>query len=71
MELAGEEGTLAPGLGGLTQSRACRDPRSAVWCLCVLEQKGRLASLVAPSPCFPSRPSPRLPARTTFHPVPL
>lgn len=25
-------------------------------------------SLVAPSPCFPSRPSPRLPARTTFLP---
>lgn len=61
VELASEEGTLASGLGGLTQSRAGRDPRAAVRCLRVLEQKGRLASLVAPSPCFPSRPSP-LPA---------
>lgn len=71
MELSNEEGTLAPGLGGLTQSRAGKDPRTAVRCLRVLEQKGRLASLVAPSPCFPSRPSPRPPARTTFHPAPL
>lgn len=68
VELASEEGTLAPGLGGLTQSRAGRDPRAAVRCLRVLEQKGRLPSLVAPTPCFPSRPSPRLPARTTFLP---
>ncbi|MEJ1273742.1 H6 homeobox 3 [Cricetulus griseus] len=30
VELAGEKGTLAPELGGLTQSRAGRDPRAAV-----------------------------------------
>lgn len=58
VELASKEGTLAPGLGGLTQSRAGRDPRAAVRCLRVLAQKGRLTSLVAPSPCLPSRPSP-------------
>lgn len=58
VELASEEGTLAPGLGGLIQSGAGRDPRAAVRCLRVLEQKGRPPQPRSPLPLLSLPPLP-------------
>lgn len=67
-ELAGKEGAFAAGLGGRTQSRAGRDPRSHPVPACPPRKGDASPASPPPPPGSPPRPSPRLPVRTTFHP---
>lgn len=61
-----EQGRPRWGRAGAPRARRAGTPAQPSGARASPARRGRLASLAAPSPCLPPRPSPRLPSRTTF-----